>query len=88
MLAPYNGDQNCPATFTAFERYSLDWLKLTELNATTDTFVTVTPLEDKNAAFRVSIPNKNYEYFIIENRQQKGWDQYIPLPRHPYVALG
>ena len=57
----YNGDQNCPATFTAFERYSLDWLKLTELNATTDTFVTVTPLEDKNAAYRVSIPNKNYE---------------------------
>lgn len=74
----YNGDQNCPATFTAFERYSLDWLKLTELNATTDTFVTVTPLEDKNAAYRVSIPNKNYEYFIIENRQQKGWDKYIP----------
>ena len=69
----YNGDQNCPATFTAFERYSLDWLKLTELNATTDTFVTVTPLEDKNAAFRVSIPNKNYEYFIIENRQPGNW---------------
>ena len=69
----YNGDQNCPATFTAFERYSLDWLKLTELNATTDTFVKVTPLEDKNAAFRVSIPNKNYEYFIIENRQPGNW---------------
>ena len=69
----YNGDQTCPATFTAFERYSLDWLKLTELNATTDTFVTVTPLEDKNAAFRVSIPNKNYEYFIIENRQPGNW---------------
>ncbi|EJX00616.1 M6 family metalloprotease domain protein, partial [gut metagenome] len=74
----YNGDQNCPATFTAFERHSLNWIKLTELNATTDTFVTVSPLEDKNAAYRISIPGKNNEYFIIENRQQKDWDQYVP----------
>lgn len=75
----YNNDQNCPPTFSAFERHSLGWINLTELDpATTDTLVTVPALEDQNFAYRVSISGKDNEYFIIENRQQKGWDQYLP----------
>lgn len=74
----YNGDQNCPATFSAYERWALGWLETTELTAAADSFVVVPALEDENKAYRVSIPNRDNEFFIIENRQQKGWDQYLP----------
>lgn len=74
----YNGDQNCPATFNAFERHSLGWIDLTELSPTTDTLVSIPALEDKSFAYRVSVPNRDNEYFIVENRQQKGWDTFLP----------
>ena len=74
----YNGDQNCPATFNAFERHSLGWIDLTELNPATDTLISVPALTDKSFAYRVSVPNRDNEYFIIENRQQKSWDSYLP----------
>ena len=74
----YNGDQNCPATFSAFERHSLGWIDLTELNPATDTLISIPALTDKSFAYRVSVPNRDNEYFIVENRQQKGWDTYLP----------
>lgn len=74
----YNGEQNCPATFSAFERYSLGWLNLTTLSPTTDSIITVSPLIDSNSAYRVSVPGSSNEYFIVENRQQKSWDECLP----------
>ncbi len=74
----YNNDQNTPPLFTAFERYSLGWLEPTELDLTTNTLVSVPFLEESNFAYRVSVPGKDNEYFLIENRQKKGWDKYVP----------
>ena len=74
----YNDNQNCPPTFSAFERYSLGWMSLTELDAATDTLINAEPYEDTSLAYRVSVPGKDNEYFIVENRQQKGWDTYLP----------
>lgn len=74
----YNDNQNCPPTFSAFERYSLGWLTLTELDAATDTLINAEPYEDNSFACRVSVSGKDNEYFIVENRQQKGWDTYLP----------
>ncbi len=74
----YNNNQNTPPLFTAFERYSLGWMELTELTATTDTIISLPFLEEGIMAYRVSVPNKDNEYFVIENRQQKGWDKYVP----------
>lgn len=74
----YNNYQNTPPTFSAFERYSLGWQNLPELAAKTDSMVTVSPLEDGGTAYRVSVPDRSNEYFIIENRQKKGWDKFLP----------
>ncbi|MGI6224198.1 MAG: M6 family metalloprotease domain-containing protein [Prevotella sp.] len=74
----YNDDQNCPPTFSAFERYSLGWGTLTQLSTNTDTLVDIAPYEDSGFAYRVSVPGSVSEYFIIENRQQKSWDEYLP----------
>ncbi len=74
----YNDDQNCPPTFSAFERYSLGWDTPVALGSTTDTLIRMSPYEDTGLAYRISIAGKPSEYYLIENRQQKSWDTYLP----------
>lgn len=61
--------------FSAFERQSLGWLTPTELS-TTDGIYAVDSIQS-NTAYTVSTAN-NDEWFLIENRQQKGWDSELP----------
>lgn len=74
----YNNNQNTPPTLSAFERAQLGWLEPTQLKASTDTLVNLPCLSDSNFAYAVSIPDKPNEGFLIENRQLKGWDAYLP----------
>ena len=74
----YNNDQNTPPTLSAFERAQLGWLEPTQLSASTDSLINLPCLLDSNFAYAVSIPGNDNEGFIIENRQQRGWDQYLP----------
>ncbi|MGI6222715.1 MAG: M6 family metalloprotease domain-containing protein [Prevotella sp.] len=74
----YNNDQNTPPTLSAFERAQLGWLEPTQLSASTDTLINLPCLSDSNFAYAVSIPGNDNEGFLIENRQQKNWDTYLP----------
>lgn len=71
---PYNNDGRTPPTYTAYERYTMKWLEPVELDkpltVTLDTLST-------NQAYIIRTPRQN-EYFLLENRQQEGWDKYIP----------
>lgn len=74
----YNNDKNTPPAFSAYERATLGWLTYTELSTQTDT-VTIAPvLTDSNQAYVVRVPDKDNEFFVLETRQQKGWDEYLP----------
>lgn len=72
----YNNDSHTPPSMSAFERYSLKWLELTELDTPSDR-VELPEMTSSNFAYRVSTPIEN-EYFTLENRQQEGWDAYQP----------
>ncbi|HSQ40652.1 MAG TPA: M6 family metalloprotease domain-containing protein, partial [Fibrobacteraceae bacterium] len=61
--------------WSAFERQSVGWITPTELTTSTD--VTAIPTIDNNAAYTVSTSD-NDEWFLMENRQQSGWDTYVP----------
>lgn len=71
----YNNDGRTPALYTSFERYALGWVEPTEINGTLN--ATLKPLADSNECYIIKTQSAN-EYFILENRQQKGWDKYIP----------
>ena len=44
-----------------------------------DTLNVLPDLNDSNKAYVVPVGGTNdEEYFIMENRQQKGWDEFIP----------
>ena len=77
--ASYNNNGNTPAAFSAYERACLGWLDLTVLNSGVDTLNVLPDLNDSNKAYVVPVGGTNdEEYFIMENRQQKGWDAFIP----------
>lgn len=75
---PYNNDGNTPPLFNAFERSEVGWMALTELEAGTDSVSRLPELTESNFAYRISVPGKPSEYFVLENRQQQGWDRFLP----------
>ena len=79
----YNNESRTPPCPMAFERYQMGWMtdaELTKLQAAED--VALCGIAENTARFINAQPHRaagtGQEWFIFENRQQNGWDQYIP----------
>lgn len=80
----YNNNSNTPPCLMAFERMQLGWMKegedIVELKNPED--VTLDNISANKARFINAQPERaegtGMEWFILENRQQTGWDKYIP----------
>ena len=73
----YNGNGYCPAGYSAHERWMMGWLTPTELNKAT-TVTDMPALSDESQAYLIRNDGFKDEYYIVENRQQKGWDESLP----------
>lgn len=71
---PYNNDGMTPPNYSAYERYALDWL--TPKMLTTGEF-SINNMADANEAYIIKT-ERDQEFYLLENRQQSGWDKYIP----------
>jgi M6 family metalloprotease-like protein len=67
--------RSSPAYMEAWSRVELGWLPVTTISVTTPG-VTIRPAETDGSAIRINIPNTS-EYFLLENRQRLGSDQYL-----------
>ncbi len=76
----YNNDSRTPPYLMAFERLQMGWCEPTELKDPED--VALLPISENTARYINAQPNRaegtGYEWFILENRQNKGWDAYLP----------
>ena len=73
----YNGDGYCPASYSAHERWLMGWL--TPIELTNDTTISNIPaLSDAPQAFLIRNDGSENEYYIVENRQNTGWDAHLP----------
>ena len=72
-----NGDGYCPAGYSAHERWMMGWLTPTELKEAT-TVTDMPALNDEPLAYLIRNDGFLNEYYIVENRQQKGWDEKLP----------
>lgn len=70
----YNNDGMTPPLYSAFERYALGWIKPNEI----DRAVTATLQPIGNNMAGIVRTDRDTEYFLFENRQQNGWDAYLP----------
>lgn len=73
---PYNNGGCTPPNYSAFERCAMGWLEPVVLDGS--------PLNlrleeiSTNQAATIPVSKNGKEYFLIENRQQTGWDTYLP----------
>ncbi|MDD4970000.1 MAG: M6 family metalloprotease domain-containing protein [Paludibacter sp.] len=82
---PYLNGGRTPPSYSAFDRFYLNWLVPTELKVAAQ--YRLDTLTTSNKAFLISQDgNHNLngsnpspaEFFTFENRQKKGWDTYLP----------
>ena len=73
----YNGLGFRPCNYSAQERMLMGWLTPIELSTPTS-IAQMAALSDEPAAYIVRNDAAEGEYYIIENRQQKGWDENLP----------
>lgn len=72
---PYNNDGLTPPNYSAFERFALGWLD--PMTFPEPRQLDLPELSGTNTACYVRT-EKPKEYYLFENRQQTGWDKYIP----------
>lgn len=74
-----------PPSYSALERFSLGWL--TPVQLTWPRGLQLTDIKTSNEAFLISNSDNHnlngtrpdpIDYFLLENRQQTGWDSYLP----------
>lgn len=71
---PYNGNGSVPPTYSIFERYSMGWMQPDMILNSGDM-----ELADISSNKGYIVPTERInEFFLFENRQQNGWDNYIP----------
>ena len=69
----YNGNSYCPAGYSAYEKYAAGWIEPVELTENVEVTGMATVAKGGNA-YKFTNPGFSDEYYIIENRQQEGWD--------------
>lgn len=81
----FNDGANTPAAMSAYERWYLGWVepilldgpmnvRLRDLNESGDCAI----ITAKCSSTLNPLNPDPQEFYILENRQQKGWDQYLP----------
>lgn len=73
----YNGGGYCPSGYSAHERMLMGWLDITELSEPS-VINDLGSLEEQSRAYLIRNDGYANEYYIVENRQQTGWDQSLP----------
>ena len=67
------GEGHTPCGYNAFERWCIGWMDLPELSS--KTYVSqMKPLDANPEAYVICNDYNRNEYYIVENRQQQGWD--------------
>ena len=73
----YGGNGYVPVGYSAYEKWLCGWQ--TPIEITKDTVITaLKPQSENGDAFWIINPNNPDEAFFVENRQNTGWDTFIP----------
>ncbi|MDR0790286.1 MAG: M6 family metalloprotease domain-containing protein [Bacteroidales bacterium] len=71
----YNNNGAKPAGLNAWEKQFTGWITIPTLTTAQDN-IPLPALTDDTLAYKILLANN--EFFIIEHRQQEGWDTYLP----------
>ena len=72
---PYNNDGRTPPAYSLFERNAMGWCEPKVL--TNPEMITLENVLKSNEGCLIQTQTPT-EFFLLENRQQSGWDEYLP----------
>lgn len=72
----YLNESRTPAGLTIWERCRLGFADIEQITEKKAGY-TLEPVNTANTGYWIASPKEN-EYFVLENRQQTGWDAYLP----------
>lgn len=72
---PYNNEGRTPPAYSIYERNALKWLQPRVIDGPIS--ITLEDIKSSNDGCIVTTSKQN-EFFLFENRQQTGWDTYVP----------
>lgn len=73
----YAGDGWCPVNLSSHERELMKWQSPTDLTVSTQV-TEMPPFDQGGVAYRIVNETYPLEYYLLENRQQTGWDLMLP----------
>lgn len=76
----YNGPYGLgwkPSGMTSWEKNYAGWLDFSTLSDN-DSIKAMSALANEAVAYKITNPGNSNEYYLLENRQQTGWDEYTP----------
>ena len=71
----YNNNSRTPPNYSTFERFALNWMEPVLIDS--EGSYELEDLGSSNKAF-IFYADKENEYFLFENRQKIGFDEYLP----------
>lgn len=72
---PYNNEGRTPPAYSIYERNALQWMEPTVIAGPMDGSLEHIIASNKGYIIPTE---KTTEFFLVENRQQSGWDTYLP----------
>ncbi len=72
---PYNNDGRTPPAYSIYERNAMTWLEPRLIDDACS--ITLEDIKSSNDGCIITTSKEN-EFFLLENRQQSGWDAYVP----------
>jgi len=74
----YAGGSFCPVGYTAYEKMMCGWQEPIVLANEDVSIDSLKPMNDQGDTYIIYNDGYPNEFYMIENRQQKGWDKYYP----------
>lgn len=71
----YNNDGRTPPNYSAYERNAMQWIEPELIDGPMN--CSLEAISESNKAYIVQT-SKDNEFFLFENRQNNGWDTYLP----------
>lgn len=76
----YQINAKCPCAFTAYERDFMGWRTLVEVTSADRLTLVLDPMEAGGKGYKLVHDGYPNEYFVLENRQNTGFDTYLGCP--------
>lgn len=76
----YNGDGKCPAGYSAYEKHECGWITFQDVTHIEEALhvAGLKAISEGGGAYVLKNKAHEDEYYIVENRQNTGWDAYLP----------